>query len=111
MQLIDVKGHLTLNLLYIPLPYTSPVPYDPVSRLWSPISLPLDPLRKPVFGLNLEQLFERDGSAIPMIVYQCIQAVDLFGIDLEDIYGKPGAQSTVNKLRDMFDTGMSRIIK
>ncbi|ESZ89639.1 hypothetical protein SBOR_9977 [Sclerotinia borealis F-4128] len=41
---------------------------------------------KPVFGLSLEELSERDGSAVPMIVYQCIQAVDLFGLEVEGIY-------------------------
>ncbi|KAL6361443.1 hypothetical protein LRP88_04911 [Fusarium phalaenopsidis] len=32
---------------------------------------------KPMFGLPLSRLYERDGLAVPMVVYQCIQAVDL----------------------------------
>jgi hypothetical protein len=60
---------------------------------------------KPVFGLSLEQLFERDGSAVPMVVYQCIQAVDLFGLEVEGIYRLSGTQSHVNKIKAMFDNG------
>ncbi|KUJ07371.1 RhoGAP-domain-containing protein [Mollisia scopiformis] len=64
----------------------------------------LPPL-KPVFGLSLEQLFERDGSAVPMVVYQCIQAVDLFGLELEGIYRLSGTASHVTKIKAMFDNG------
>jgi Rho GTPase-activating protein RGD1 len=45
----------------------------------------LPPLN-PVFGIRLEELYTRDGTAVPMIVYQCIQAVELFGLDVEGIY-------------------------
>lgn len=64
----------------------------------------LPPL-KPVFGLSLEQLFERDGSAVPMVVYQCIQAVDLFGLEVEGIYRLSGTSSHVTKIKAMFDNG------
>lgn len=64
----------------------------------------LPPL-KPVFGLSLEQLFARDGSAVPMVVYQCIQAVDLFGLEVEGIYRLSGTASHVTKIKAMFDNG------
>lgn len=64
----------------------------------------LPPL-KPVFGLSLEQLFERDSSPVPMVVYQCIQAVDLFGLDVEGIYRLSGTASHVTKIKAMFDNG------
>jgi hypothetical protein len=67
----------------------------------------LPPL-KPVFGLSLEQLFERDGSAVPMVVYQCIQAVDLFGLEVEGIYRLSGTASHVSKIKAMFDNGKPR---
>jgi hypothetical protein len=60
---------------------------------------------KPVFGLSLEELFARDGSAVPMIVYQCIQAVDLYGLEVEGIYRLSGTASHVTKIRAMFDNG------
>jgi hypothetical protein len=48
---------------------------------------------RPVFGVSLEELFARDQSAVPMVVYQCMQAVDLFGLEVEG----------VNTLRDAFN--------
>jgi hypothetical protein len=64
------------------------------------------PMLKPVFGLTLQQLFDRDNSAVPMIVYQCIQAVDLFGLEVEGIYRVSGTTSHINKMKAMFDNGV-----
>jgi hypothetical protein len=58
---------------------------------------------RPVFGVDLDELFVRDQTAVPMVVYQCMQAVDLFGIDVEGIYRLPGTSVHVNALRDAFD--------
>lgn len=63
----------------------------------------------PVFGLSLDQLFERDGSAVPMVVYQCIQAVDLFGLEVEGIYRISGTASHISKMKAMFDNDASRV--
>ena len=89
--------------------YQSPPQPAPTSYTQPPLTLSvvnLPPL-KPVFGLSLEQLFERDGSAVPMVVYQCIQAVDLFGLEVEGIYRLSGTSSHVNKIKAMFDNGRS----
>jgi hypothetical protein len=64
----------------------------------------LPPVR-PVFGLTLEQLFDRDQSAVPLVVYQCIQAVDLFGLEVEGIYRLSGTTSHIAKIKAMFDNG------
>ncbi|KAH8782342.1 hypothetical protein F5882DRAFT_428823 [Hyaloscypha sp. PMI_1271] len=85
----------------IPAPYSQPPPSGPAATNLPPL--------KPVFGLSLEQLFERDGSAVPMVVYQCIQAVDLFGLEVEGIYRLSGTQSHVNKIKAMFDNDASRV--
>jgi len=58
---------------------------------------------RPVFGVDLEELFARDQSAVPMVVSQCMQAVDLFGLDVEGIYRLSGTASHVNALRDAFN--------
>jgi hypothetical protein len=58
---------------------------------------------RPVFGVDLEELFARDQSAVPMVVHQCMQAVDLFGLDVEGIYRLSGTASHVNALRDAFN--------
>jgi hypothetical protein len=64
----------------------------------------LPPLR-PVFGVSLDELFRRDGSAVPMIVYQCVQAVDLFGLDTEGIYRISGSAPHIMEMKAMFDHG------
>ncbi|TQS35880.1 hypothetical protein Golomagni_03686 [Golovinomyces magnicellulatus] len=68
----------------------------------------LPPL-KPVFGLSLEDLFERDGSAVPMVVCQCIQAVDLFGLEVEGIYRLSGTASQVSKIKSLFDNDATMV--
>lgn len=60
---------------------------------------------KQVFGLTLDRLYERDGLAVPMAVYQCIQAVDLYGLAVEGIYRLSGSATHIQKLKNMFDTG------
>ena len=67
----------------------------------------LPPLR-PVFGLTLEELFRRDGTAVPLVVYQCLQAVDLFGLDVEGIYRLSGTTSHANALKALFNNGRTR---
>ncbi len=64
----------------------------------------LPPLR-PVFGVSLGDLYRRDGSAVPSIVYQCLQAVDLYGLDVVGIYRLSGTSSHVGRIRAIFDHG------
>jgi hypothetical protein len=59
----------------------------------------------PVFGVTLEDLFHRDGSPVPMVVYQCIQAVDLYGLEVEGIYRIPGTSSHIQQMKALFDSG------
>jgi len=40
-----------------------------------------------------------------MVVYQCIQAVDLFGLEIEGLYRLSGTQSHIGKLKAIFDNG------
>ncbi|EQB44159.1 hypothetical protein CGLO_17123 [Colletotrichum gloeosporioides Cg-14] len=42
-----------------------------------------------------------------MVVYQCIQAVDLYGLGVEGIYRQSGSLTHINKLKTMFDTDSS----
>ncbi|KAI1494578.1 hypothetical protein F5X96DRAFT_676372 [Biscogniauxia mediterranea] len=59
---------------------------------------------KQVFGVSLARLYERDQFAVPMVVHQCIQAVDLYGLAVEGIYRLSGSTTHVNKLKNLFDT-------
>lgn len=63
------------------------------------------PPTRPVFRVTLSELYERDQLAVPMVVYQCIQAVDLYGLGVEGIYRLSGSLPHVNKLKAMFDQG------
>ncbi|RDW77407.1 hypothetical protein BP6252_05460 [Coleophoma cylindrospora] len=97
----------------LPSPYQQQAPPPPIQSPHSPPPMAantthLSPL-KPVFGLNLNELFERDGSAVPMVVYQCIQAVDLFGLEVEGIYRLSGTASHITKIKAMFDNDSSKV--
>ena len=91
-------------------PYSSSPPSSsPYTHQQSGVTYSSDnlPPVKPVFGITLDELFRRDGSAVPMVVYQCIQAVELFGLDVEGIYRMSGNSNHVAKLKSMFDHGMA----
>ncbi|KIN07675.1 hypothetical protein OIDMADRAFT_186489 [Oidiodendron maius Zn] len=88
-----------------PQQYPQRVPSSP----YSPSGAGNLPPLKPVFGVSLDELFERDSSAVPMVVYQCIQAVDLFGLEVEGIYRLSGTASHITKLKAMFDNDASRL--
>ncbi|GAM87033.1 hypothetical protein ANO11243_050540 [Dothideomycetidae sp. 11243] len=77
-------------------------------RAPSPLGKSLPPTR-PVFGVDLEELFQRDGSAVPMVVYQCMQAVDLFGLSVEGIYRQNGTAQHIQQLKATFDNDASKV--
>ncbi|KAF7541048.1 hypothetical protein G7Z17_g12054 [Cylindrodendrum hubeiense] len=81
----------------------SPPPYGVPSQPPAGASAP----NKPVFGLSLSRLYERDGLAVPMVLYQCIQAADLYGLALEGIYRQSGSMNHIQRLKNMFDTDSS----
>lgn len=64
----------------------------------------LPPL-KPVFGVSLEDLYARDGTAVPFLVYQCFQAVELYGLDMEGIYRLSGSANHISHMKAVFDNG------
>lgn len=68
----------------------------------------LPPLR-PVFGVSLEELFQRDQTAVPMVVIQSILAVDTFGLDVEGIYRLSGTASHITQLKSQFDHNAAQI--
>jgi Rho GTPase-activating protein RGD1 len=63
---------------------------------------PAAPARR-VFGMSLDDLFNRDKSPVPLVVIQCIQAVDMFGLEMEGIYRVSGNQTHIQQLRARFD--------
>lgn len=84
-----------------------PPPMAPPSVSLPPAGngFPSLPPVKPVFGVSLDDLYARDGTAVPMIVYQCFQAVELFGLDMEGIYRLSGSANHINHMKSLFDNG------
>ena len=74
----------------------------------SPTQHSLPPLR-PVFGISLEELFQRDQNAVPIVVMQCTLAVDTFGLDVEGIYRVSGNSSHSNSLKSQFDHNAAQV--
>ncbi|KAJ5162354.1 hypothetical protein N7492_007746 [Penicillium capsulatum] len=72
------------------------------------LSSNLPPL-KPVFGVSLEELYARDGTAVPFLVYQCFQAVELFGLDMEGIYRLSGSANHISHMKAVFDNDSSQV--
>ncbi|RPA86104.1 RhoGAP-domain-containing protein [Ascobolus immersus RN42] len=62
------------------------------------------PARGPTFGVPLGDLCMRDRSVVPVLVLQCIQAVDLFGLDVEGIYRLSGTNTHVQNIKGLFNT-------
>ncbi|KAJ5063874.1 GTPase activating protein [Bipolaris maydis] len=107
-----------------PAPYPTNAPYSPTSQAPYPqADYPRGPAGQataqqtsgvlyhsgqppinPIFGVTLEELFRRDGSPVPIIVYQCIQAVDLYGLEVEGIYRIPGTSSHIQQMKALFDS-------
>jgi hypothetical protein len=67
----------------------------------------MPPPSKPVFGISLSRLYERDGFAVPTLVLKCLQTVMHFGLEVEGIYRVPGNKPIVEKLKSMADAGKS----
>ncbi|KAE8342894.1 hypothetical protein RU639_003025 [Aspergillus parasiticus] len=86
----------------------APSPLPPAGGAAGNFQQHLPPL-KPVFGVSLEDLYLRDGTAVPMIVYQCFQAIELFGLDMEGIYRLSGSANHINQMKQIFDNDSSQV--
>lgn len=93
-----------------PAPVTTPAPAADMGQ-WQSRSqgAPNLPPLNPVFGVPLNDLYERDKTAVPLLVYQCFQAVELFGLETEGIYRLSGSANHINHLKALFDNGQSRL--
>ncbi|KAF3917288.1 Beta-chimaerin [Arthrobotrys entomopaga] len=80
-----------------------------ITRKQPPTQAPTPKPLKPVFGVPLEVLLNRDGNAVPIIVIQCMTAVELYGLGVEGIYRQAGATSHIQKIREIFDNDPSRV--
>jgi Rho GTPase-activating protein RGD1 len=89
-------------------PATSgPQPYPPGSAApqYTDARTPSHPatLRGHTFGIPLDEVISRENATLPLIVTQCVLAVNEFGINTEGIYRVSGSATTVAKLKHLFD--------
>jgi hypothetical protein len=73
------------------------------------LSIPTDRALGKMFCLSLAALYERDNNPIPLVVNQCIQAVELFGLSVEGIYRQSGSMNHINSMKVLFDSGVCLI--
>jgi hypothetical protein len=98
-------------------PYSPQAGFRPMGVAAPNVSSPLNPLSprrpgsrggyaatRPIFGVHLQELFTRENSPVPVVVFQCILAVDLFGLDNEGIYRLSGNAAKVAQLKAQFDS-------
>ena len=63
------------------------------------------PSRGPIFGVSLEKLWERDGSHIPLLVHQCLQAIALFGLVVTGIHKESRSGYLIKVLQEIIEYG------
>lgn len=95
-----------LNDNYGPIAHPQPTPAPNIGqpRRNEGPRTDLPPLN-PVFGMTLDELFRRDGTAVPSIVHQCTVAVESFGLEVEGIYRTSGSNPHIMEMKAMFDNG------
>jgi hypothetical protein len=93
---------------HINTPSTSdPLPYPPgsVAPQYADVRTPSHPAtpRGHTFGIALEEVISRENATLPLIVAQCVLAINEFGINTEGIYRVSGSATTVARLKHLFD--------
>lgn len=63
----------------------------------------------PSYGTVLEELLDFEEGTVPRIVYQCIRAIDNFGLEVEGIYRTNGNQNQVQEIKKMFDADSANV--
>ena len=65
--------------------------------------------RLPVYGVPLDQLLDYEEGTVPRVVYQCVQAVDSFGLDVEGIYRQSGNSLQTQEIKRLFDADSTKV--
>lgn len=63
-----------------------------------------------LFGIDLTELMERDGCAVPAVVGKCIMFTEARGMNLQGLYREGGDLKAVRRLRDAFNRGICLIV-
>ncbi|ODQ68108.1 RhoGAP-domain-containing protein, partial [Nadsonia fulvescens var. elongata DSM 6958] len=63
----------------------------------------------PVFGTPLEEILDAEAATVPRIVFQCTQAIDNFGLEVEGIYRTSGNSKQIDEIKALFDSDSSSV--
>ncbi|PRT52745.1 RHO GTPase-activating protein RGD1 [Wickerhamiella sorbophila] len=63
----------------------------------------------PVYGTPLEDLLDQEEGTVPRVVYQCVQAIDNFGLEVEGIYRTNGNSVQVQEIKREFDADSAAV--
>ncbi|KAI8614514.1 Rho GTPase activation protein [Chytriomyces sp. MP71] len=66
-------------------------------------------LPKPVFGVDLAIVTEREGAQVPSVVEKYIQAVERHGLRTQGVYRVSAAHHNIQQLRNMFDRDSEKV--
>ena len=79
-------------------------PTIPPSVSAGSVPQPRRPEKKmPVYGTPLEDVMDAEEGTVPRVVYQCVQAIDNFGLEVEGIYRTNGNSTQVQEIKREFD--------
>lgn len=65
---------------------------------------PISHQPKPIFHISLDDLYQRDGIAVPKFLTQCFIAVERFGLAKKKIYGVTASYSDLDWTNTAFET-------
>ncbi|CAO3668733.1 unnamed protein product [Umbelopsis ramanniana] len=60
-----------------------------------------------VFGIDLQQLLDQEGSEVPMILRICTQTIEAYGLHNQGIYRLSGAASHIRKVKSLIEQSNS----
>ncbi|KAJ3239189.1 hypothetical protein HDU78_002991 [Chytriomyces hyalinus] len=80
---------------------------------YSPYSMSPEALNlahpKPVFGVDLTVVTEREAAPVPVVVVKCIQAVERYGLRTQGLYRVSAAHHNVQRLRSLLDKDVEKV--
>lgn len=79
------------------------VGYDTPKEAVSEWAASLPPNLPKVFGADISDVCEQDGTTVPLVVFQCTKCVEEFGINSQGIYRRSGSAVQVESIKQMFE--------
>jgi len=87
----------------------SPFPHLEDDFSHQPLKKSESSMRLATFGLTLQEMFERDGDLVPLLVDHCITEVEKRGLNEEGIYRLSGSTATIQELKAAYDSAAENV--